>query len=142
VNKGRLIAIGLAAFALICGVVSLDYARGRVPETSSQLILDVLASGVAKQCRRDATQAVQKHILPGMARADVLRVIDQVTIILPSPWFWKASVTQSLSDMPELVRATRTLRATAFGNELLLLDIIMKDGKVESMKARVECAFG
>ena len=113
-----------------------------MPETSSALILDILSEGVAKQCRRDITATAQKHIVPGMERAGALKVISDATINLPLPWFWRASRTESLVDEPDRIKATRTLRSTAFGNELMLLDLKVKDGKVEAVAARVECAFG
>lgn len=141
-HKGRLIAIGFAVFAVVCGVVSLDYARGRVPETTSPLILDILSEGVAKQCRRGVSAVVKRHIQPGMDRAAALQVISGAVIALPRPWFWRASLTESLADTPDRLQATRTLRATAFGNELLLIDLRLKDGRVDSVAAKVECAFG
>ena len=141
-HKGRLIAIGFAAFALICGVVSLDYARGRVPETTSSLILDILSEGVAKQCRRDVSAVVRRHIPPGMERARAVQAISDAVIALPRPWFWSASLTEAMVEAPDRLQATRTLRATAFGNELLLIDLRLRDGRVDSVAAKVECAFG
>jgi hypothetical protein len=142
VKVGRLIALGFALFALVCGIVSLDYARGRVPETESALILAVLGGGADKKCRRDVSAIVARHIQPGMPRGEAMAVISGVTVKLPQPWFWKASRTEALVDEVDRIRATRTLRATAFGNELLMMDIILKEGRVESLAARVECAFG
>jgi hypothetical protein len=141
VHKGRVIAFAFAAFALVCGVVSLDYARGRVPETASPLILDVLSGGADKQCRRDVTAEAARHIPPGMARAGALKVINEASITLPRPWFWTPGLTQRLVDEPERVQATRSLRATAFGNELLLLDIGLRQDRVVTLAAHVECAF-
>ncbi len=140
-TKGQFIAIGFGLFALICGIVSMDYARGRVPETSSPLILDVLAGGAEKRCRRDVTDVAVKHLPAGMARADALRVINEATTELPRPWFWSPRRTDSVSERPDGITASRMMRATAFGNEQLLIELGIRDGKVDRVAAKVECAF-
>jgi hypothetical protein len=140
-TKGQIIAIGFAAFALACGIVSLDYARGRVPETSSPLILDVLAGGAEKRCRRDVSDVAVKSLPVGMTRPDALRVINEAMTELPRPWFWTPRRTDSVGERPDGITASRMMRATAFGNEQLLIELGIRDGKVERVAARVECAF-
>jgi hypothetical protein len=138
---GRTIGLAFAAFALVALVASVDMARGRTPQTQSPLILDVLAGGAEKQCRRDVSTVVARHIRIGMSASEARGVIDAAAIVLPEPWFWRPSLTQGLSETAGGIKALRTLRATVFGNELLRLDIAISEGKVSGVKAQVECAF-
>jgi hypothetical protein len=46
-----------------------------------------------------------------------------------------------LSETPAAIVATRTMRTTAFGNELITLDIGLAEGRVTRVAAQVECAF-
>ncbi len=140
-HLGRILAFAFAAFALVALVASIDLARGRTPETASALILDVLAGGEAKQCRRDVSEVVRRHIRPGMSADEAKAVIAAAQIMPPRPWFWVPQLTQGLSETAASIVATRTLRTTAFGNELLTLDIGLAEGKVARLAAQVECAF-
>ncbi|MGL4728384.1 MAG: hypothetical protein ACRCWO_06485 [Bosea sp. (in: a-proteobacteria)] len=139
---GRLIGIAFAVFAIVALIASYDMARGRNPETQSALVLDVLSGGAAKQCKRDVSNVVLRHIKPGMSADEAKRAIAAASITPPSPWFWRSSLIQSLNETPASIQAVRTLRATVFGNELLRLDIALSDGKVSAVTGRVECAFG
>jgi hypothetical protein len=140
-NLGRNIAIAFALFAVVALVASIDMARGRTPVTKSVLVLDVLAGGADKQCRRDVSAVAARHVKPGMSAAEARAVIDAVSITPPTPWFWKPVLTSSDIVSPARIEAVRTLRATAFGNELLRLDLAMTGGRVTDVKAQVECAF-
>jgi hypothetical protein len=140
-SLGRLIGIAFAAFAVVALVASFDMARGRTPETQSALVLDVLSRGVDKQCRRDVSAVVARHVQPGMSVAEARGAIAAATITPPSPWFWRPALIQSQSESPTSIQAVRTLRTTVFGNELLRLDVSLADGKVSAVKALVECAF-
>jgi hypothetical protein len=140
-NLGRNIAIAFALFAIVALVASIDMARGRTPVTQSALVLDVLAGGADKQCRRDVSAVAARHVRPGMGAAEARAIIDSVSISPPSPWFWKPSVTRSDNVSDTRIEAVRTLRSTAFGNELLRLDLTLADGKVSNVKGQVECAF-
>jgi hypothetical protein len=140
-NLGRNIAIAFALFAIVALIASIDMARGRTPVTNSALVLDVLAGGADKQCRRDVSAVAARHVKPGMGAAEARAVIDAASITPPSPWFWKPSVTSTDAVSATRIEAVRTLRSTAFGNELLRLDVTLSEGKVSDVKAQVECAF-
>jgi hypothetical protein len=140
-NLGRNIAIAFALFAVVALIASIDMARGRTPVTQSALVLDVLAGGADKQCRRDVSNVVARHVKPGMGAAEARAVIDAASITPPSPWFWKPSISRSDNITGSRIEAVRTLRATAFGNELLRMDVTLTEGKVTDVKAQVECAF-
>jgi hypothetical protein len=140
-NLGRSLAIAFAVFAVVALVASIDMARGRTPVTQSALVLDVLAGGADKQCRRDVSAVAARHVKPGMNAAEARAVIDAARITPPSPWFWKPSLTSTDAVSGTRIEAVRTLRSTAFGNELLRIDASLTEGKVSSVKAQVECAF-
>jgi hypothetical protein len=140
-NLGRSLAIAFAVFSVVALIASFDMARGRTPVTQSALVLDVLAGGADKRCRRDVSAVAARHLKPGMGAAEARAVLDAATITPPSPWFWTPSLTRSDSTTATRIEAVRTLRATAFGNELIRLDVTLADGKVSAVNAQVECAF-
>lgn len=87
-RKGRLLGVAFAVFALICLVATYDYSKGRIPQTRSALVSDVLAVTNGRECARDATEIVTRYIPIGAGRADAERVLSEVTIDPPKPWFW------------------------------------------------------
>jgi hypothetical protein len=76
-----------------------------------------------------------------MSAAEARAVIDAASITPPEPWFWKPSLTRSDRMSIDRIEAVRTLRSTAFGNELLRIDVSLAEGKVSAVRAQVECAF-
>lgn len=140
-SKGRLIGIGFGLFALVCLVVSYDYARGRVPETESALVAEVLAATSARECGRDATEIVARHIPVGTERAEAERRLDAIAIRPPRPWFWRPRLETSTVWSGETLEGLRTIRATAFGNNLLRIHLSFSGGRVERLAAEVVCRF-
>ena len=87
-SKGRLLAGGVVLFALVCLVSTYDFSRGRVPQTTSPLISDVLAATTARECGRDATEVVARHLPPGIEQAAAEKILTEAVIEPPKPWFW------------------------------------------------------
>lgn len=140
-SKGRLIGIGFGLFALVCLVVSYDYARGRVPETDSALVAEVLAATSARECGRDATEIVLRHIPLGTEQAEAERRLEAIAIRPPQPWFWTPRVETSATWSGDGLEALRTIRATAFGNNLLRVHLSFSGGRVARVAAEVVCRF-
>lgn len=140
-NKGRLLGLGFGLFALVCAIVSFDYARGRTPQTQSAVVLDILATGEKDRCRRDVSAIVQRHIPLGESIEKVLATVDALRIEPPAPWFWAPVMTSSFEQTPARLTIARTLRATAFGSEVLMLEVVLAEAKVASVSAKVACRF-
>jgi hypothetical protein len=140
-GKGRLIGIFFAVFALVCLAVTYDYSRGRTTSTSSPLVSDVLAATTARDCGRDATEIVQRYIPVGTDQAQAEQVLQTVAIEPPKPWFWKPSVENSTSRDGDSLDALRTIKITAFGNNLLRIHLSFAERKVKRVAAEVVCRF-
>lgn len=142
-RKGRLIGIGFAAFALICLVATYDYSRGRIPDTKSVLVQEVLSSsGNARECARDVTDVVSRHIPVGTGRAEAERALADATIDPPRPWFWTPDVENSTVSEGQTLEALHTIKTTAFVSNLLRVYLGFEDGKVKRVAAEVICHFG
>lgn len=142
-RKGRLLGIGFAAFALICLVATYDYSRGRITDTRSELVRDALASsGNARECARDVTDVVSRHIPLGTERAEAERILAAATIDPPKPWFWTPDVENSTASEGQTLEAMHTIKATAFVSNLLRVYLSFEDGKVKRVAAEVICHFG
>lgn len=141
-SKGRLVAIGVALFALICLVTTYDYSRGRVPQTDSGLVADVLAATTARDCGRDATEIVARHLPPGIEQAAAEKILATVAIVPPQPWFWTPAIENATTWTGDTLEALHTIKATAFGSNLLRIHLTFADGKLHRLAAEVVCRFG
>ncbi|HEV7259306.1 MAG TPA: hypothetical protein VGN82_16110 [Bosea sp. (in: a-proteobacteria)] len=141
-SKGRLIGLGVGLFALICLVTTYDYSRGRVPQTDSPLIADVLAGTTARECGRDATEIVARHLPAGIAQAQAEKILDAAVIVPPRPWFWTPAKESATTWTGDTLEALRTIKTTAFGSNLLRIHLTFADGKLRRLAAEVVCRFG
>ena len=83
-SKGQLVAIGMGVFALICLVLTYDFSRGRIPETKSPVVADVLAAASGRDCGRDATETVLLHIPLGTEQPEAERRMNSIEIVPPA----------------------------------------------------------
>ena len=141
-SKGRLVAIGVGLFALICLVATYDYSRGRVPQTESALVSDVLAATTARECGRDATEVVSRHLPVGIEQAAAEKILETIAIVAPRPWFWTPSTETATTWTGDTLEALRTIKTTAFGTNLLRIHLTFGDGKLRRLAAEVICRFG
>jgi hypothetical protein len=141
-RKGRLLGIGFAAFAVVCLVATYDYSRGRIPDTRSTLVQEVLSSGNARECARDVTDIVSRQIPVGTERAEAERILAGATIDPPKPWFWTPDIENSTVSEGRTLEAIHTIKATAFVSNLLRVYLSFEDSKVKRVAAEVICHFG
>lgn len=142
ISKGRLLAGGVILFALVCLVSTVDFSRGRVPETNSPLVGAVLAATTARECGRDATEVVSRHLPAGMEQAAAEAILNAATIVAPRPWFWTPAMETSTIWTGDTLEALRTIKTTAFGTNLLRVHMTFGDGKLRRLAAEVVCRFG
>lgn len=140
-RTGRVIGVGFGVFAVLCLMVSYDFGRGRVPETDSALVAEVLATTSARECGRDATEIVLRHVPLGTEQAEAERRLEAVAIRPPRPWFWTPQVETSSAWSGDALEALRTIRTTAFGNNLLRVHLSFSGGRVSRVAAEVVCRF-
>ena len=140
-SKGRLLGIGFALLALVCLVFTWDYSRGRTTQTGSPLVLDVLAATKARECGRDATEIALRYIPLGTEQAEAERMLESIVIVPPKPWFWRPAVENATTWTGPTLEALRTIKATAFGNNLLRLHLTFEEGKLKRLAAEVVCRF-
>jgi len=140
-SKGRLIGIGFGLFALVCLISTFDFSRGRVPETNSPLVSEVLGATTARECGRDATEIVGRYLPLGMAQADAEAVLATIAIVPPKPWFWTPVIENATTWTGQTLEALHTIKATAFGNNLLRTHLTFADGKLHRLAAEVVCRF-
>ena len=95
-RKGRLLGVAFAVFALVCLVATYDYSKGRIPQTRSALVEEVLTVTNGRDCARDATDIVTRYIPVGTDRAEAERRLTEVSIDPPKPWFWTPAVENSV----------------------------------------------
>ena len=141
-SKGHLIGIGVGLFALICLVTTYDYSRGRVPQTESALVADVLAATTARECGRDATEIVARHLPVGIEQAQAEKILATVGIVPPRPWFWTPAIENATTWTGDTLEALHTIKTTAFGTNLLRIHLTFADGKLRRLAAEVVCRFG
>lgn len=142
VSKGRLVGVGVGLFAIVCLVATYDFSRGRVPQTQSALVADVLATTTARECGRDATEVVTRHIPVGIDQPAAEKILESIAIEPPRPWFWTPSTENATSWTGDTLEALRTIKTTAFGNNLLRIHLTFADGKLRRTAAEVVCRFG
>jgi hypothetical protein len=141
VSKGRVIGVVFGLFALLCLFATYDFSRGRTPETDSALIAEVLTATRARECGRDASEIAAKYFPIGMTQADAEQVLAATVIRPPQPWFWKPVNENSTVADGDSLEALRTIKITAFGNQLLRLYLGFEGGKVSKLAAEVVCRF-
>ncbi len=137
----RIVGAVFLAAVIALGVASWDVARGRVPETRSALLLDVLESPDDRICTRDASAIAARHIKPGMSRAEALDVLGKATVVPPKPLFWTVKPQDALADQGASIAFTRVARYTAFGNHVLTGAVALEGDAVRSVSARSICPF-
>jgi hypothetical protein len=140
-SRGRLIGAAFCLFALICLIATFDYSRGRVPDTASPLVADVLAATTARECGRDATDIVTRYIPIGTERDKAEAILAAVTIVPPKPWFWTPAIENATTWTGDTLEALHTIKATAFGNNLLRTHLTFEDGKLRRVASEVVCRF-
>lgn len=139
--KGRLIGIILGLFALVCLIVTFDYSRGRTPETKSQLVADVLTATRSGECGGDDTEIASRYLPVGTPQAEAERLINTIEIVPPKPWFWQPKIENSTTWTGETLEALRTIKATAFGSQVLRVHLTFGEGKLRRLAAEVVCRF-
>jgi hypothetical protein len=140
-SKGRMVAIGVGLFALICLLTTYDFSRGRVPETHSALVADVLAATTARECGRDATEIVARHLPVGIEQSAAEKLLAEASIVPPRPWFWTPSIENATTWTGDTLEALRTIKVTAFGSNLLRVHMTFADGRLRRLAAEVVCRF-
>jgi hypothetical protein len=140
-STGRLIGIGFGIVAVICLVFTYDYARGRTPQTDSALVAQVLSTTTARECGRDATEIAARHLPLGMEQAEAERILSTIAIVPPKPWFWRPTMENATTWTGDTLEALRTIKTTAFGNNLLRLHLTFGEGKLRRLAAEVICRF-
>jgi hypothetical protein len=141
VNTGRFVALAFVLVALIGAVLTWDASQGRVPETDSTVVGAVLGATINKQCARDVTAAITPLMPVGMPRAQAEALLAAATIRLPKPWFWKPVRLDRTSIVGDQLEMRRTIKATVFGSETLVLEAGFANDRLAALKARVECSF-
>ena len=142
ISKGRLLAAGVILFALVCLVSTVDFSRGRVPQTNSPLISDVLAATTARECGRDATEVVARHLPAGIEQAAAEKILAEAVIEPPKPWFWTPVNESATTWNGDTLETLRTIKITAFGTNLLRIHMTFGEGKLRRLAAEVVCRFG
>jgi hypothetical protein len=137
----RLFVIAFGLLALVIGVASFDLARGRVADTRSAALADVVAASRDKQCGGDVTAALAPYFPIGMSRAEALAEIAKIVVTPPRPWFWTPRIANRTLDEPARIRAVRTIRAVFSGQHDVSLDLAMADDRVVAVKAEVVCSL-
>jgi hypothetical protein len=140
-GKGRLIGVGFGLFAVVCMMATYDFSRGRPPETTSPLVAEVLGATTSRDCGRDATEIALRYLPLGTEQAQAEQILGTIAIVPPKPWFWTPEIENSTNWDGDSLEALRTIKATAFGNNLLRIHLSFADGKVKRLAAEVVCRF-
>jgi hypothetical protein len=138
----KIVAGGFVGALLVVAIASWDAAKGRAPETESPLLLAVLQASDQRTCTRDATALIAPLLPVGMERATAERLIRAATVTPPRPLFWSVVPEDSITQGAEVLRFTRVLRYTIFGNHRLSGEVRFENGAVSGVTAQVACAFG
>jgi hypothetical protein len=141
-NTGsRITVVAFGLVALVIGLSSFDLARGRVADTRSELIADVVAASRDKQCGGDVTPVLARYFPAGMSRNAALAALAEVRVNPPRPWFWTPKMDDKTLVTPEKISAIRTIRAVYSGQHDLSLTLEMADEKITAGKGEVVCSF-
>jgi hypothetical protein len=125
----RITVVAFGLVALVIGLSSFDLARGRVADTRSELIADVVAPVLAK------------YFPVGMSRNAALAALNEVRVNPPRPWFWTPKMDDKTLVTPEKISAIRTIRAVYSGQHDLSLTLEMAGEKIIAGKGEVVCSF-
>ena len=140
-SSGRLVVIAFGLVAVVGAILTWDASKGRVPETSSSVLAAVLGATINKQCARDVSAALTPVLPIGMARGQAETLLAAATIRMPQPWFWKPVRLDRTSIVGDRLEMRRTIKATIFGTETMILEANFAENKLAALKARVECSF-
>lgn len=139
----RIVAAAFLATILALALASWDIARGRVPETGSALVVDLLQMPENRRCSQDVSPVLTRHVRAGMTKVEAVAALKLAVVTPPSPWFWTPKVEDTVADRPDGgVEATRVIRYTAFGNQKLAARLDIGDGVVTKASGVVICPFG
>lgn len=141
VSKGRVIGVIFGLFALVCLFATFDFSRGRATETDSPLIGELLEATKARECGRDATGIVERYLPIGTGQAEAEKILAETVIRPPKPWFWKPVNENSTVSHGDSLEALRTIKITAFGNQVLRVYLGFSEGKLKRLAAEVICRF-
>jgi hypothetical protein len=140
----RLVATVFVGSIAVLALASWDVARGRVPETDSALLLDVLNSPENRTCTRDLPELAARYFPPGMTEAALMALLGNSTVKPPRPLTWSPKIEDAISAISQTgeISFVRTLRFTPFGNHHVNGIVTLVDGKVSGARLRVVCALG
>ena len=138
----RIVAVAFVGSITVLGVTSWDIARGRVPETASPLINDLLQTPENRRCSRDASDVLVRHMPVGTPREAALGVLSAAVVVPPRPWFWQPAAEDSTREQGSEVGFVRAIRYTAFGNQKVSGTLRLENGVVGAVSGQVVCAFG
>lgn len=140
----RLVAAAFLGSIMVLAIASWDVARGRVPDTDSPLLLDVLNSKEDRTCTRDLPELADKHFPKGMTEESARALLAASIVAKPRPWFWTPKPEDRMSAVSAAgeMSFVRTLRYTPFGNHHVNGVVTFSGGRVTGAKLRVICALG
>ena len=141
VSKGRVIGVIFGLFALVCLFATYDFSRGRATESASPLVGELLSATKARECGRDATEIVARYLPIGMGQAEAEKILAETVIRPPRPWFWKPVNENSIVSNGDSLEALRTIKITAFGNQVLRVYLGFEGGKLNKLAAEIVCRF-
>ena len=76
-----------------------------------------------------------------MEQAEAERILATIAIVPPKPWFWRPAIENATTWTGDTLEALRTIKTTAFGNNLLRLHLTFSEGKLRRLAAEVVCRF-
>ena len=138
----RIVAVAFVTSIAALGIASWDIARGRVPDTASPLVLQLLETPENRRCSRDAAAELGKFLPVGMPKAAVIALLQNAQVGQPQPWFWRPMAEDALTEAADTISFTRVIRYTAFGNQKVAGEIGFDNQMLKSVAGRVVCAFG
>ena len=88
-----------------------------------------------------APERPQRCCAPALDRAEAEQLLAQTLIRAPKPWFWKPIDENATQVDGDSIEALRTIKITAFGNQLLRLYLGFEGSKLNKLAAEVVCRF-
>lgn len=140
-TRSKLIVITFGLVALVIGLSSFDLARGRVADTQSAVIRDVVAESRDRQCGGDVSAVLARSFPTGMPRTEALATLEAIKVNPPRPWFWVPRMDDRTRDTPAQITAVRTIRAVFSGQHDLKVVLDLAGDRVTAVKAEVICSF-
>lgn len=138
----RIVATAFMLGVTVLGVASWDVASGRVPETSSPLLLAVLNDAENRTCTRDLPTLAARFFPAGMSEGEARALLTAAIVTPPRPWFWRAKSDDAITATPDGFSFVRTLRYTPFGNHQVSGVLGFQGGVITSSRLTVRCALG